>query len=453
VPDTPAGDFKGTVLQVTNNPLVPLYDFATPNEPIFLESNSVSIELSGQVYSGQGEVFLHFFPSPKILIKCKWQKMDPKVGMILASDDNANPILRYNEKIIPGTMVNTYVSLTAYQVSSTWRPQDESMSDLCLDTDSISRVVFHLLNFADFSGALKQDGSGRYYTSLLLQSKEFEVQLLSLSSTSGTVKTLDKQGGYGLTHVGSIMRPNGQNSSSTDVVDMLVALTHFFSFCRGFWCHPICPVGFSRSDEKVWKVWSSPKDGWRFALSWFDKHYSSHMSCLFPGFLEKWSDKDWRDCMREAIYWYLLSNDASRGIDAGVILTQAALERFAFKYCVKNSRMISARDFKSKRASDKIALLLSSLKIPVDIPSCANDLKAFALSANCVHGPHALTEIRNDLVHPESKFANGTADPLLQAWNLGLWYLELCILKICGYTEKYRNRLTAKYAGQVEPMP
>jgi hypothetical protein len=63
------------------------------------------------------------------------------------------------------------------------------------------------------------------------------------------------------------------------------------------------------------------------------------------------------------------------------------------------------------------------------------------------------TEMRNALVHPQHKKRDQVHDPLLEAWNLGLWYLELIVYKICGYSGNYRNRLTARFAGEVENVP
>jgi hypothetical protein len=153
------------------------------------------------------------------------------------------------------------------------------------------------------------------------------------------------------------------------------------------------------------------------------------------------------------LYWYLNSNHASRGIDAGIILTQAAIERFSYEYAVKDRRLVEAGGFKALKASDKFRLLLSSLDIPIDIPRSLSEIPTLAMQRTWLDSPHALTEIRNAIIHPDHKRHGQDANTYFEAWNLGLWYLELALLRICGYSGSYHNRLVMTPVGQVEDVP
>jgi len=68
------------------------------------------------------------------------------------------------------------------------------------------------------------------------------------------------------------------------------------------------------------------------------------------------------------------------------------------------------------------------------------------------NAPHALTEIRNSLVHPEHKRRRQFDTVYYEAWNLGLWYLAMVLLAVCEYSGTYRNRLKKRYVGQVEKV-
>ena len=96
-----------------------------------------------------------------------------------------------------------------------------------------------------------------------------------------------------------------------------------------------------------------------------------------------------------------------------------------------------------------------SLRIPLDIPVEAHNLQCFALSKQIkwLDAPHALTEIRNSLVHPEHKHRGRYDTAYYEAWNLGLWYLEMSILAICNYTSTYGNRLKQRWVGEIEDVP
>jgi hypothetical protein len=171
--------------------------------------------------------------------------------------------------------------------------------------------------------------------------------------------------------------------------------------------------------------------------------------------MTRWTDDDWCEALHEVIYWYLNANNSPRGIDAGIILTQASIERLSYEYSVKDKRLLTVKGFKDLWASDKFRLLFSSLGIPLDIPATTPTLQSLAISGqmNWIDAPHAITEIRNSLVHPEHKHRGQFGTAYYEAWNLGLWYLEMGILAVCGYSGSYGNRMKQQYVGQTENVP
>lgn len=82
--------------------------------------------------------------------------------------------------------------------------------------------------------------------------------------------------------------------------------------------------------------------------------------------MRPWENDEWREALDEAIYWYLNANQSSRGIDAGIILTQAAIERLSYEFSVKYKRLFTVNAFKALWASAKFRLLFSSLGIPLN---------------------------------------------------------------------------------------
>lgn len=104
----------------------------------------------------------------------------------------------------------------------------------------------------------------------------------------------------------------------------------------------------------------------------------------------------------------------------------------------------SVSGFKSLPAEDKIRLLLNHCEIPFAIPQSLPDLIAEGRAYNW-DGPLAITQIRNALVHGQPKqletelSRNNSARH--DTWCLGLWYLELALLRLFGYQGKYFNRV------------
>jgi hypothetical protein len=98
-------------------------------------------------------------------------------------------------------------------------------------------------------------------------------------------------------------------------------------------------------------------------------------------------------------------------------------------------------------------LLFSSLNIPIDIPASLPKMQSFAKQFNWIDAPQAITEIRNSLVHPEHKRRDKFGEVFYPAWDLGQWYLELALLRICDYSGTYGNRLVERWVGEIEPVP
>jgi hypothetical protein len=107
------------------------------------------------------------------------------------------------------------------------------------------------------------------------------------------------------------------------------------------------------------------------------------------------------------------------------------------------------RNFKKNSAAKKICLLLKNLQMSLSIPSNLNHLSSAANNLEATDGPDAFVKIRNDIVHPEPR---RTLFPALriQAYWLGLWYLELTLLYLLGYNSMYYNRLLSGYPWDVK---
>ena len=123
--------------------------------------------------------------------------------------------------------------------------------------------------------------------------------------------------------------------------------------------------------------------------------------------------------------------------------------------CIVN---VLKKEPKRGDAEANIKLLFSSLKldVPVDITEDTPELKRLAeeLGWNTNNALGAIILVRNALVHPQKKYhGKFNSNVYYETWNLGLWYLELSLLKLCNYYEQYCNRVTLKYRGQIEDVP
>ncbi|WP_041233024.1 hypothetical protein [Cylindrospermum stagnale] len=78
---------------------------------------------------------------------------------------------------------------------------------------------------------------------------------------------------------------------------------------------------------------------------------------------------------------------------------------------------------------------------------------------NVLDGVQALTEIRNAIVHSNpkkrQKVLNRAFEEQREAYELGLWYLELILLNLFEYKGEYWNRIAKKqrYEDYIENVP
>jgi hypothetical protein len=449
----------GINMSTSNIKLCPAFDFDSNESRVVLNQGPAEIQIEGSNYSGQGEVRLDLLPHSGIYIYGKFKGVPLTTVWNAITEHKTPSCFLINGRQAVGFAVGTEGKLTDQEVTIIWHPKTEPVIGVGDESTHIIRIIFHLFNFVDFIGtrrSMEQSGTTMNAIEHIdLEHGGWRVELKSLLSTRDNTKALKAEGGYRLTHIGGFEKADGTSFSGKDAEDYLKALRFFLSFAKGGRCEPICAVGYDASGSHVWECWSSPREPWHTPLSWFDPHNSSQMVVLFPGFMTRWESEDWHEAFREVLYWYLNANYSSRGIDAGIILAQAAIERLSYEFIVKYKGLISANGFKNLWASDKFRLLFSSLNLPLGIPPKAPDLLSFSTKdkMDWVDAPQALTEIRNSLVHPEHKRHGQFGKVYYETWNLSLWYLEMSILAICGYSGTYGNRLKRRWVGEVEDVP
>jgi len=167
-------------------------------------------------------------------------------------------------------------------------------------------------------------------------------------------------------------------------------------------------------------------------------------------------DTLWHEPLTKVLYWYLAANGRGTGIgvDTGLMLAQTVLELLAWTYCVRHLKMVSEQAFSPQglSAADRLGLLGTGLEIPLAIPDHLKALHA-RRGRRWTDGMDAITGVRNALVHPTKKqLPDGS---YYEAWCLSLWYLDLILLRLCGYAGDCANCLSpgTRWVGEVEPVP
>ena len=171
------------------------------------------------------------------------------------------------------------------------------------------------------------------YHSVTLTAAPWQIEINPREQFGEIVKQLNSDGGYGLTHVGTITRLDGQTFTADDAESLLLVLWWFLSFARGGSCGVALASGIYENGETAWKQWGCRSTfHWRGLTAWLPRQ-NIHLWLpeAFTGFCcaLKIDGPFNEDPLRPALQWYLAANE-SRYPPTSIVLAQAALERLAF---------------------------------------------------------------------------------------------------------------------------
>ncbi len=442
-------------------PIASVYTQAAPNDTIDFGRIQVSIpgEVTDAVMKTGANVKLSFIPHHSLYFdipredQSLWAQFQPlPTGLRKVSIDEF------------GSSIDVFAQRTV-EAGIRYKP-NRSPVQTRKNCDSIQRAVFHLFNWPDFCGpddfilALGQPprqgltSLGRFN----LRFNNWDVSVCEIHREKESLDALDNGGGYLITHLGSVERADKSEFSSADLDEILSRLMLLFSFALGRWSAPSLTVGYDSIGVVAYEQLGLGRvdDGaWKGSFSWFDEHHSELLGEVGHGFWNL-SERDiWKKPLHEALYWYIQANKVGSGlgVDSALLFTQAALELLAWNYCVRDRKMVSPRAFLPGKltAADKLRLLVSSLGIPLEIPVQMTALHSKP-GKKWEDSMDVITDLRNGLVHPteDRRVPDGA---YAEAWKLSMWYLDLILLRLCGHSGKYANRLATRYVGQVEQVP
>jgi hypothetical protein len=490
--------YQKFVNDIINLPIVlePIYE-GNPNKPIFLykgllelrqtftiEQEDGSNEIKEHTQMGCGHVEFTWFPLPCIKFEFSsnetsfWLDVSKPILLRLPSLNASVAIhlSEYNQGKQAGNKVSGRITEPVVQGSG----------------ESLAYVMFHIVNFSEFIGSPTRSNKDHigYKTNRInfeISEENWKLTLDNLQSISECSKELKANGGFAVTHVGKLERLNGDMFSDIEAKDLLGILQSFLSFARGLRVPIILLSGYDNHENKVWEYWdSSQGDSWQGVKSSFPEFdgRGQFIADVFPGFLRWWSDENWKKSVKLILHYYLEANIGSGGAEGALILAQTALELIAY---IKVENEFDGND----RAAHKIRKLLTNLGIPENVPpenaqespaleelpsAFEQALEAFQPNSPPIlenlrqviekqnslvtqenqkwqDGPHALTKIRNNIVHAKKDLDFIDAVQISEAqWetlDLGLWYLDVVLLNLFGYQGDYINRLN----GKIEPVP
>lgn len=449
----------GDIEKLSEPAVKPVYSQSTVNEKLVLGKLSAEFDLNGHTHQTTIDVELTFGRKPNLRLLLDESALNSGLATQLFLDESWDGKLR---------LVDLGETIDVFSVGGYELAPRKSGFDLPRSAEPLERAIVHLFNFPTFN-----DHSGgdhclvtgdpplqerRFCEQTCLRGDGWKVTVVKTENADQLERDLKKEGGFAITHVAEISREDGATFSSNELKEILLKLQHFLTFALGRWAGVSLVVAFTPTNDRAFERWGTGitcPDYWTAGHSWFDVQNAELLRQVFPGFCKLASKPVWRDRLHEVLWWYAAANERGPTIttDMATVLAQAALELLAWLHCVCEMEMVSKQAFKPNglRASDKLRMLATSCRIPKAIPQELEALHSVQPNPfeDC---PHAITELRNATVHPDSsrKMPDGV---WYQGWRLSMWYLDLVLLSLCEHNGDYANRLKKRWVGTVEPVP
>ena len=382
-------------------------------------------ESGGERESHRGRALLRLSPRPSLELRSSSEK-----SFALPND----AVLKWpanDDEAFFATSMKTTSGENGPRAEVTWCPRRQPVLIRRL-AEPVREIHFHVLNFPSFNGQgdeVRESAMGGLssHGRVEAQAGSWVVDLREVANLRKIAGNLDESQGFALTHRGRIVRSTGATIDTEEACLFLDVLDDFLSFARGSCCSLGLVEARTENGCVAWERWGCRRvDPWRPARSWFDSQHGEILEKALPGFWRVASaSSDERAALHQAMYWYVRSDWRQSGVDGGLILMQAALERLAHTF-------YRAKNAKKQPAALWLESALAKWGVPVDLPP---NLRALAAYMNSVtkgndarRATLALTKLRNNTVHPVK--APVTSGAYYEAWELARWLIELSVLTL-----------------------
>ncbi len=437
--------------------LEPMVEIGSVNDGIVLHRGKVFAQDAKLGISGPGEARLNWMPDPQVVVELKRPAAEFVFLNIMEShiefDIAIDPAIECGSAALVAYRASSKDARAKFLVSGEFGPGESRGS---------RRIRFCIANMVELQGALnvkrKLGNSTEFWRRLAVLRPGVELVIDPAPRQRETNGRLREVGGFGITHVAELVLDEPLRSKN-EFSDQMGIVYVLLSLMRGAECGPVLEHCLDADNEVQMRNWVAPRVArWNtYSSSWIPRHKFVDLSGLFENIAAKWSDRNTKDSLVHAVWWYGQANCREGGLEGSIIMAQAALELMSWTVLVSDREILSEQGFAKLEAHDKIRLLLAVFGASDSIPGHFDEIRAFGDSFNAGDGPGVVTLVRNRLVHPTSKKQKQlqAVDGLArhQALQLCLNYLELSILGWLGYSGLYADRLAPDSLDEIKQVP
>ncbi|MDP9954784.1 hypothetical protein J2X97_000421 [Epilithonimonas hungarica] len=431
--------------QERNFAVSPIIEIDKPNEIINIYSGELKFKTSkDSTILAKGKIYFKWFPHLKAEFNAE-----------LSNETFDNSLFETEniEMFIDDNLIGScYVSSQNIGQSHTIKGGFFDKIILGDKTLTANKFKFSVLNFDDFLGEsieyLKENGKLFSKARIKLENDKFEILIDKALGFKQKYELLKENGGYQILYNGEINILK-HSFNLEQINELLNCLGHFLSFVSGRKNNPLF-LSSLHNDKILYQEYTGyPNHPYEFRPSWNNPYSTDYLNSLFKSFYELWkSNTDNKFFLTYIIHWYTEINCNSGYSEGSLIMAQTALELLYNWLVVENRKLIIGKDSENISASNKMRLLLSQLSASYSIPNKFKRLEKFRIDNKCPDAIEAIVQIRNAIVHSQEekrkKLSEIDVMVIYEAVQLCTWYIEMSLLYILKFEDKYCNRCSTE---------
>lgn len=420
--------------------LPPIYKMNNPNEIIILQDGEYIISWKGHSFKSKGFLFFQWLPRLSVQFKGKlgndfdyswWNPLEINIGIEITL-----PKVNFQSKGIIYKLRESEDYNIICQL-----PPEVVLGD---PSKPVDKIRFEISNLKNIYGRPVKIKDNKYRNRLFFSNSESEIIIDKSPDFIKLKPRLKEVGGYNLLYTGLLKLKNDTKFTHKKSQEILESFSHYLLLINGRRCFPLFPTGYN-SGVKEWAVFSpSFNDSYKPVISWASDQENNGIEEMWSKFSEIWKNIDDRDSLKTILHWYTEANSNSAFNEGSIVLLQNALELLFHWLIVEKFKYVNPNEAESLSATAKINFLLSHFSIRNGIPDDFDSLIKYAKQNNIVNGPESFTRIRNHIVHPSSKKRKALkeieSNAKTEALHLGIWYVEMILLKLFEFKGNYINR-------------
>jgi hypothetical protein len=412
------------------------------NEPTLLYRGAADVRDpdADEVVRAQVEVIFHWLPSPRV----RWVLLGSDDAVRLAPrDTDLELVLLHDPWLQPS---DDTLGISRGFGSGT------ELSRFCVGAPDakVDELRAYVLNLYS---ALRASSFTR--AALHWDVGEWSIHLEEVDDAAEMAARLQETRLYAPTHLLTARRKDDSDFDRS-AADRLIELLHpLLGFINGANVGLALPVGIHAGEAKWCELDVMRCGRGGFSFTWTDPMHFSVQSAEFVNKAAELSRDEYTWPVIERVIGMAVAVNHLDPVDVTLPIAQAALELLAQLVLVRRESWLDPGA--DLDAAGRIRLLLCWAGIPRFIPPQLANIAAFGAGRGLplFDGPRAITLVRRDIIHPPKQSEWPAHEVQVDAWRLATTYVELCVLRLCGYQGDHATRyhLNGRWIGTVEAAP